>query len=198
LRRRQAYQEDRRFVTSEGELVRRAQSGDQQAFATLVLEHQQFVYNLALRTLGHEDEAEDIAQETFVRAWQALPRFQGKARFRTWLYRIVTNLCCNRLPSLRRELARVGAEEAQDVPDETFVDPADSVESNELYAFLYQQIAALPESYRLLVTLRYQHELSYEEVAHVVGVPLSKVKNGLFRARSQLRKVIQAYEEEQR
>ena len=69
----------------------------------LVVEHQAYVYNLAYRVLGNEQEAEDAAQEAFVRAWQALPKFRAQSRFGTWLYRIVTNLCYNRLPKLRRE-----------------------------------------------------------------------------------------------
>jgi RNA polymerase sigma factor (sigma-70 family) len=82
----------------ETELVRRAQGGDATAFEALVLAHQTLAYNLALRALGDEREAEDAAQEAFVRAWLALPNFRGQARFGTWLYRIVTNLCCNRHP----------------------------------------------------------------------------------------------------
>jgi RNA polymerase sigma-70 factor (ECF subfamily) len=89
---------------NEAELVRRAQGGDKRAIAALVLEHQRFVYNLALRSLGDAHEAEDVAQEAFVRAWQALPRFRGESLFRSWLYRIVVNLCFNHLPRLRREL----------------------------------------------------------------------------------------------
>src|SRR3990172_256836 len=93
---------------NESELVRRAQAGDTEAFDALVTEHQQFVYNLALRAVSDPHEAEDIAQEAFVRAWLALPNFRGQAQFRTWLYRIVTNLCYNRLPNLRRSLADLG------------------------------------------------------------------------------------------
>ncbi|MBN1145911.1 MAG: sigma-70 family RNA polymerase sigma factor, partial [Anaerolineales bacterium] len=92
----------------EAQLVQRARRGDTDAFAELLRAHQDFAYNLALRALGDPHEAEDVAQEAFVRAWQALPRFRGDARFRTWLYRIVANLCYNRLPRLRRELSSLG------------------------------------------------------------------------------------------
>jgi RNA polymerase sigma-70 factor (ECF subfamily) len=178
---------------NEAELVRRAQRGETRAFSTLVTEHQQFVYNLALRSLGDAREAEDVAQEAFVRAWQALPQFRGQARFQTWLYRIVVNLCFTRLPRLRRELAALSEEEALDLPSESWSDPAADVEQAEQRAFLFRQIEALPESYRLLVTLRFQQELSYEEIASIVNLPLGTVKIGIFRARQRLREAWQAY-----
>ncbi len=182
----------------EKEWIRKAQRGDAEAFAALVAEHQQFVYNLALRTVGNAQEAEDIAQEAFVRAWLALPNFRGQSQFRTWLYRIVNNLCYNRLPRLRRELAAAGEEEAGELPDESSVgvDPASGLEADERRAFLHREIEALPESYRLLVTLRYQQELSYEEIASVLSLPLGTVKTGLFRAKARLRSALSEFEQE--
>ena len=181
---------------AEWKLVQRAQAGDQEAFAALVTAHQQFAYNLALRTLGDEHEAEDIAQEAFVRAWLALPNFRGQSQFRTWLYRIVTNLCCNRLPRLRRELLALGDTEMLALPDDAPLseNPAASLEAEERRAFLHQQIEALPESYKLLITLRYQQEMSYEEIASVVSLPLGTVKTGLHRAKAQLRAALKVYE----
>ena len=79
-------------MDNEKALVQRAQKGNQDAFAALVEEHQRYIYNLALRVVKDENEALDLTQETFVRAWTALPNFKGQSRFRTWLYRIVTNL----------------------------------------------------------------------------------------------------------
>ncbi len=182
----------------ERELVRRAQAGDGEAFSALVVEHQQFAYNLALRVVGDPHEAEDITQEAFVRAWLALPNFRGQAQFRTWLYQIVTNLCCNRLPRLRRDLLAMGDEAAAQVPDAPDADPAATVEAGERRAFLHQQIEALPESYRMVVSLRYQQELSYEEIASVLSLPVGTVKTGLFRARARLREALQSYEEGRR
>ena len=186
----------------EGELVRQAQAGDAQAFGELVLAHQQFVYNLALRSLGDPQEAEDIAQEACVRAWQALPNFRRQAQFRTWLYRIVTNLCYNRLPRLRAELSALGEEQIEDrglSPDfsiEPFADPLIGIEAEQQRAFLHRQIEALPESFRLLITLRFQQELSYAQIAEVVSMPIGTVKTGLFRARQRLRQALKEYEEE--
>ena len=180
---------------SEVELIQQAKTGDTDAFARLVAEQQSFVYNLALRTLGDPHEAEDLAQEAFVRAWLALPRFRGRAKFQTWLYRIVVNLCYNRLPRLRRELAVEGDEKITNVYDELSANPATLVEIDEQRAFLHQQIETLPEKYRLLITLRYQGELTYEEIAQVLDIPLGTVKTGIFRARARLREALRNFEE---
>ncbi len=179
--------------TNEAGLVRRAQAGETQAFAAPLMEHQRFVYNLALRSLRNPQEAEDVAQDAFVRAWQALPRFRGQSRFQTWLYRIVVNLCFTRLPRLKRELAALSEEEAFALPAESFSDPAAGIEREEERRFLFQQIEALPESSRLLVTLRFQQEFSYEEIASIVNLPLGTVKVGIFRARQRLREAWRAY-----
>ena len=87
---------------SDAELVARARQGDEAAFEQLVLRHQRYVFNLAYRVLGDSAEAEDATQEAFVRVWRGLSGFRGQAQFTTWLYRIVHNLCLNRLPGLRR------------------------------------------------------------------------------------------------
>ncbi len=179
----------------EAGLVRRAQAGEAEAFGALVLAHQQFVYNLAWRAVGNEQEAEDLAQEAFVRAWQALPNFRGQSQFRTWLYRIVTNLCYNRLPRLRRDLAALGVAEAADLPDAPEANPAVEAEASELRAWLHRAIDELPEGYRMLVMLRFQQGLPYEEIAGILSLPLGTVKTGLFRARARLRQALSALEE---
>jgi RNA polymerase sigma-70 factor (ECF subfamily) len=179
----------------EDTLVRKAQKGDTEAFTELVSTHQCFVYNLALRTLSDPHEAEDVAQDAFVRAWRALPGFRRNAQFRTWLYRIVTNLCYNRLPRMKQELAALGDEDMNDLPDRRFVEPDASLEAKERRAFLHKQIDSLPESYRLLITLRYQQGLPYAEIADIVNLPLGTVKTGIFRARVQLREALRQYEE---
>ena len=169
----------------ERQLIRRAQQGETAAFEALVQQHAPFVYNLALRTLNDATEAEDMAQEAFVRVWQGLPQFQAKSQFRTWLYRIVTNLCYNRLPRLKTELAQL--ESAEDL---VLADGRQAVERELLTAELRQElfmaIDNLPQSYRLLITLRHLQELSYQEIAEVTEMPLGTVKTGIFRARQML------------
>lgn len=175
--------------------VQRAQAGDTQAFGELVLAHQTFVYNLALRVLGDTNEAQDLAQEAFVRAWQGLASFHGASSFRTWLYRIVMNLCYNRSPQLKKHLAQLDFEDqAEEWISGAEQLPEQALEVRQLRLYLHQQIERLPETYRLLVLLRYQQDLSYEEIAEVTGMPLGSVKTGLFRAHNRLRETLQAHE----
>jgi RNA polymerase sigma-70 factor, ECF subfamily len=181
--------DDEAFVT-------RAQQGDKAAFATLVDRHGLYVYNLALRVLRRPEEAQEVAQEAFIRAWRGLPSFQRSAQFHTWLYRIVVNLCYNRLPQLQRELTRL----VPDAAAQQLTDPQQQVEagflSTELQTVLHQAIEELPQPYRLLITLRYLQELSYNEIVEVTGLPLGTVKTGIHRARAPLRSALAAYEGE--
>jgi RNA polymerase sigma-70 factor, ECF subfamily len=160
-----------------------------------VEEHQRYVYNLALRVLKDENEALDLTQETFVRAWTALPNFRGQSQFRTWLYRIASNLCYNRLPNLRRSLNDLGDDAMEAVPETTIDSPVREVESGETRAHLHEAIDGLDPHYKLLITLRYQDELSYEEIASTLNLPLGTVKTGIFRAKEQLRKSLARLEE---
>jgi len=178
---------------TEAELVQLAQKGDTEAYAALVAMHERFVYNLALRSLGNSEDAADAAQDTFVRAWIGLPEFRGESRFRTWLYRIVLNLCINRSPRLRKDLDALTHDEFPDLPAPDTVSAR--VEQRELYEMIYHEVERLPEQYRLLISLRYQHVLTYEEIASLLSLPLGTVKTGLFRAKERLRESLTAYEE---
>ena len=184
-------------MDNEQAFIQSAQKGDHDAFAALVEEHQRYIYNLALRVLKDENEALDLTQETFVRAWTALPNFRGQSQFRTWLYRIATNLCYNRLPNLRRSLTDLGDEVISEIPetDASLDNPAHGLESRELRSYLHNAIENLDENYRLLIVLRYQNELSYEEIAGMLNLPLGTVKTGLFRAKEHLRGALEMYRE---
>jgi RNA polymerase sigma-70 factor (ECF subfamily) len=179
----------------ESALIKKAQKGDHDAFALLVEEHQRYVYNLALRVLKDENEALDLTQETFVRAWKALADFKGQSQFRTWLYRIVTNLCYNRLPNLRRSINDFGNDLMDEIPEPGFNSPASEFESREIRDHLFQAIQNLDANYQLLIALRYQNELSYEEIASTLNLPLGTVKTGIFRAKEQLRRSLAQLEE---
>src|SRR5215211_3646098 len=143
------------MAATEQSLIQRAQKGDQHAFASLVDEHQRYVYNLAFRVLKDENEALDLTQETFMRAWTALPNFRGQSQFRTWLYRITSNLCYNRLPNLRRSLNDLGDDVMEEIPETNLASPAHEFESSETRIHLYKAIENLDINYKLLITLRY-------------------------------------------
>jgi RNA polymerase sigma-70 factor (ECF subfamily) len=187
-------------VENEAPLIQRARKGDPYAFAELVDEHQRYVYNLALRVLKDENEALDLTQETFVRAWTALPNFRGQSRFRTWLYRIATNLCYNRLPNLRRSLTELGDDVLPDLPDsgEMSPNPIREVESKETRTFLQHAIDRLDAHYKIQITMRYHDELSYEEIAGLLNLPLGTVKTGLFRAKEKLRLALEGFYSEEK
>jgi RNA polymerase sigma-70 factor (ECF subfamily) len=173
----------------EERLIRRAQQGDTAAFELLMNQHAPFVYNLALRTVRDPHEAEDMAQETFIRAWRMLPHFRQQAQFTTWLYRITVNLCYNRLPGLKTELAALDPTEAADLRDER-----QNVEGVILTAENQRRVQAaldsLPEGYRLLLNLRHLQGLSYAEIAETMQMPLGTVKTGIFRGRALLREAL--------
>ena len=187
-------------MENEASLIQSAQKGDQDAFATLVDEHQRYVYHLAFRVLKDENEALDLTQETFIRAWTALPNFRGQSRFRTWLYRIATNLCYNRLPNLRRSLTELGDDVLPDLPDGDAMSstPMREVESNETRTFLQHAIDNLDVHYKILITMRYHDELSYEEIASLLNLPLGTVKTGLFRAKEKLRLALAGFYSEEK
>jgi RNA polymerase sigma-70 factor (ECF subfamily) len=181
---------------NEKEIVARAQQGDTAAFETLVDLHAKYVYNLALRVVQNPQEAEDLAQEAFLRAWRGLPSFRGQSKFSTWLYRIVTNLCYTQIPRIKRDLiSLIPDEEAVRLPDVRLV-PEERVLDTELRIYLQHIIEELPESYRLLITLRHLQNLSYKEISQVTGMPLGTVKTGIFRARQMLKIALENFEVE--
>lgn len=168
-------------------LLSRCRQGDAQAFAQLLAQQQSYVYNLAYRLVGEVEEARDLAQDALLRAWQMLPSFRGEARFTTWLYRLVVNLGLNRLARLRREPARVDID-GQPTADTSQLagDPQAIYGALERQEFIWRQVDALPDKYRLVITLYYQQERSYEEISQILLLPLNTVKTHLARARHML------------
>lgn len=144
-------------AADERDLVRRSKQGDQEAFAALVQANQGAAYGLALRLLRNPEEATDITQDAFVRAWRALPSFRGQSRFGTWLYRIVYNLCINKWDAARREAPRApdGEAAAARLPTKEG-NPVQAAEANELRDWLWHQVDTLPAQYRAVLVLYYQ------------------------------------------
>lgn len=167
-------------------LLARLRAGDARAFEDLVTAYQHRVFGVALRMLGRRAEAEEIAQETFLRAHRALGEFRGEARLGTWLYAIASRLCLNRLASAQRRLER-GDEDALLRLPAAGGDAAAALERSELSAALHDAIAALPEDRRIVVILRDLEGLAYEEIAEVLGLELNTVRSRLHRARVDLK-----------
>lgn len=183
-------------LTDEQILLQQAKQGDETsaaAFGELVRRYQTAVFNVAYRLLGRRVEAEDAAQEAFLRAYRALPRFDLERPFAPWIKRITVNLCLNWLESakvkpqvLATEMSR--ADRPVDMDD--WAQPAPSPEQTlvleQQSIRLRQAILALPPRYRAAIELRHFQELSYDEMAEVLERPLSSVKSDLFRARKML------------
>jgi RNA polymerase sigma-70 factor (ECF subfamily) len=164
-------------------LAQRVQAGDAHAFAELVNRYQRTVLNLAYRMLGDAQEAEDIAQEVFIRAYQSLGRFDPSRRFFSWLYRIAVNRCLSARAQRRPGPLVDGMEQA--LPDPA-TSPEQQATRAETRAAVRHAIAGLPEHERVVVALRYGADLSYEEIASTMQLPLGTVKTRLFRARQRL------------
>jgi len=177
------------------ELIARAQSGDDEAFAVLVRRHADLVYTVVLRVVGNEDDADDVAQEAFVRAHRALGRFRGDSKFSSWLYRIAVNRALTHLKKRKRRGATVDLAsgphiEAAVESVETGKDPASFVLDEEFRRQVREAVGELPPRYRAVVTLFYLEERSYKEVAEILGVPMGTLKTHLHRARSLLKDLL--------
>ena len=173
-------------------LLARLRAGDAKAFETLVITYQHRVFGVALRMLGSRAEAEDIAQETFLRAHRAVGEFRGEARLSTWLYAIASRLCLNRLASAPRRLERADDAALLRLPAPA-ADAASALERSELAAALQQAIAELPEDRRIVVVLRDLEGLTYEEIAEALGLELGTVRSRLHRARNDLKAKLERF-----
>jgi RNA polymerase sigma-70 factor (ECF subfamily) len=170
----------------------RLRAGDAPAFEDLVMTYQHRVFGVALRMLGNRAEAEEVAQEAFVRAHRALGEFRGDAKLSTWLYAITSRLCLNRLASGERRMARQGEDALLRLSD-AGPRPDAALERRELEAALGRAIADLPEDRRIVVVLRDLEGLSYEEIAQVLELELGTVRSRLHRARAELKEKLERF-----
>ena len=176
-------------VSEESELIRRARGGDQMAFGCLVHTYQTQVYNLAYRMLGNSKEAEDAAQETFLRVYLNLRKYDDSRAFRTWLLSITSHYCIDRIR--RRRMTLLPLEDEIAGPDRTWEiasepNPHDAVVQRELDERLQTMLAALSPLDRAAITLCYWYDCSYEEIADVLDLTVGAVKSRLYRARRAL------------
>ena len=175
-------------------LVERTVAGDQKAFELLVIKYQRRIERLIGRMVRDVDLVEDIAQETFIRAYRALAQFRGDAQFYTWLYRIAVNTAKKALMDLKRDplVSESALRGAGDDEDETSAleneltsseTPETVLAAKEIAAAVNSAMEALPEELRQAVTLREIEGLSYEEIAEVMNCPIGTVRSRIFRAR---------------
>ena len=182
----------------DSELVKAFQAGDKAAFDTLVLRHKDKLYNLCYWFLGDGQEANDSAQEVFIKVFRSLRKFRFESAFSTWLYRIAANTCKNRLKSsdFRQNKKRVrfinpgkleDGQYAEEIQNKTS-SPMVELEKKERMMLIQKAIASLPADQNTVVVLRDIEGFSYEEVSNITGLNFGTVKSRLSRARRQLRK----------
>ena len=179
---------------SDEELVALVQGGSEDAYAVLVERYSDYVFTIAVRILENDEDAGDAAQEAFVRAYRAIGRFRGDAKFSSWLYRIATNRALTHLKRRRRRApvfdidagphieSSIDVEPARTRPDQLVVDA-------EFRTQVGAAVAQLPDQYRTVITLFYLEQKSYKEVADVLGLPMGTLKTHLHRARAMLRNI---------
>lgn len=169
----------------DGALVEASLAGAPEAFDVLVTRHRRGVYHVCYRLANNHEDAADLTQDTFVRAWRALASFRGQARFSTWLYRIAVNVSLNKL-ALKRPLT-------EPLDADAFVEtrepgPSDALLRDERAAQVRRAVASLPPRQRAALILRTYHDLSHQEVADIVGTSVGAVKANVFHALANLRK----------
>lgn len=178
------------------ELMVRFSEGDDDAFVQLTERHRKRVLNIAQRFVGDRATADDIAQEAFVRVHQARGRYRPTSKFSTWLYQIVANLCLNEMRRRKRRPAWLwgGAEDSpQEQAPGAGPNPEESYQRGELSRAVHEALARLPEKQRMAVILNRFEELSYEEVASVLGCSVGAVDGLLSRAKATLRRELAPY-----
>ncbi len=176
--------------TDELRWIESAVRGNHEAFARLVDAYKAPVYNLAYRMLRSAPEAEDAAQEIFLRAYTKLATYDRERKFSTWLLSIASNYCIDVLRRRRATLVELD-EVAYAVPSSA-PGPESSALDHEQREAVARAISQLPDTYRLITVLRYYHDLSYEEIEHITNLSQSTVKTRLFRARRQLEELLEA------
>src|SRR5262245_25924301 len=173
---------------NERELVERCRLGDEGAFQQLVDRYKELVFALIARTVQDRSRAEDLAQEVFLRIHRGLPYFRGEARLSTWIYRIVVNVCAQPQSAIAQTVSlqddRIPVAAVSAVTDRRFGDL-------ELRDRLEKAIARLPANYRLLIAAHYLDGVRYEDLADALNLPLGTVKTQLYRAKQQLRRVLE-------
>ena len=179
-------------IGDDSQLVDRLRRGDPRAFEALVIAYQHRVFGVALRMLRNRAEAEEVAQEVFLRVHRAIDEFRGEAKLSTWLYTIASRLCLNRLASGERHAPREGEETLERLASGD-ADPADELERSELETALHRAIGELPEERRIVVVLRDVEGLSYEEIAQALGLELGTVRSRLHRARMDLKEKLERF-----
>lgn len=174
--------------------IRKCLAGRSEAFEALVSKYKNLVYSIALNTLTNKNDAQDVTQEVFLKAWANLARYNPEFSFKTWIAKITVNHCININQKNKRAVAW-DDDEMEKVPSSAG-SPEKETLVNEKRDAVRKAIGSLPEMYRIVVQLYHQHSMSYDEICNITGSPMSIVKNRLYRARKMLAEKLSGYSDE--
>ncbi|WP_051534222.1 RNA polymerase sigma factor [Desulfitibacter alkalitolerans] len=161
-------------------------AGEKEYFNVLVKHLQVQIYSLAVKMTGDREEAKDLTQEIFLKVYKSFATYDKSAKITTWIYKIATNTCIDYLRK-KKELLMIEEEQEIQVENRFYSLPDRALESKELKQLIHSKINLLPESYRMVVILKYINELTFEEIADILKQPVNTVKTKLYRAREKLR-----------
>ncbi|WP_411895429.1 RNA polymerase sigma factor [Winogradskyella sp. A2] len=174
-------------------LIEAINNGDTRAYALLVDRYKDLVYTLALRMLKHKEEAEEVAQDTFVKVFKSLDKFKGDSKFSTWIYRVAYNTCLDNIKKNKKYINNVAIDEYTFNKLDTIDNALDNIIKEEKSVLIKNCINKLPEDSSALLTLFYFEELSLEEISKIINVEANTVKVKLFRARKKLAVILEQY-----
>jgi len=189
-------------INNEKDLIEKAKSGDIEAFEQLIISCEKKVFNIAYRMIGNYDDANELAQEVFIKAFRSIKNFKGDSLFSTWIYKITANVCLDELRkrknknivSLDQDIELNDGDVKRQISDNA-PSPDMEVESKEIKTIVNESIQQLPDDYKSVIILRDIQGFSYDEISKIVNCPEGTVKSRLNRARQALKKILQARKE---
>ena len=179
--------------TNDQVYINKILDGDTNAFAVLVDRYKDLVYTLSIRMMKNREEAEEVAQDAFIKTYKSLDKFKGESKFSTWIYRVAYNTCLDRIKKNKRGQRTVTIDEYTEHQVKTIDNALDKIEEAEKHATIHECIELLPSDDSFLLTLYYFEELSLEEIGKIVGLKPNNVKVKLFRSRKKLATILKQH-----
>ena len=181
------------MTINDDQIIEAIQNGEAKAYAQLVNRYKDLVYTLALRMLKHREEAEEVAQDVFIKVFKSLDKFKGDSKFSTWIYRVTYNTCLDNIKKNKKYLNDVAIDEYTFNKLDTIDNALDNIIKEEKNVLIKNCINKLPEDSSALLTLFYFEELSLDEISKIINVEANTVKVKLFRARKKLAVILEQY-----
>ncbi len=184
----------------EKELIKKCAEGDTHAFEELIAPYQQGIINHAYMIFSNREDALDMAQEALVKAFVSISNFSGQSSFKTWLYKITTNVCLDEMRKRKRRIRTVSLVTGDDMPEELEIadeskNPEKIAQKNELRGAVMEAMSELEDEYRVVISLRELAGMDYGEIAKTLSLPLGTVKSRINRARKQLKEKLYEFKE---